>query len=70
MQLDELNVPELEKESDALPEDDGLPVADSLLEKEMKDDEVPVFVVVVDDVIVTLSAPVFVVVVLAVMVRV
>ena len=67
MQLDELNVPELEKESDALPEDDGLPVADSLLEII---DEVPVFVVVVDDVIVTLSAPVFVVVVLAVMVRV
>ena len=69
MQLDELNVPELEKESDALPKDDGLPVADSLVERE--DDEVrtvPDAEVVVNDV--TLSAPVFVVVVLAVMVRV
>ena len=58
MQFDELKVPESEKESDALPEEDGLLVTDSLL------------VVVVEDVIVTLCPPVFVDVVLAVMVSV
>ena len=69
MQFDELKVPESEKESDALPEEDGLLVTDSLLETDMVEDVVPDSVDVVEDVIVTLCPPVFVDVV-AVMVRV
>ena len=70
MQFDVLKVPESEKESDALPEEDGLLVTDSLLETDMVEDVVPDLVVVVEDVIVTLCPPVLVDVVLAVMVSV